>query len=98
MKNRAATAFRLAAQALSRSNSALGAFYHRIKAPAGAPKAITATARKIARLYYTLWTKKESYLDLGGEYYEQQYQDRVIENLKKRAKSLDLEVVEVSKA
>jgi len=85
--NRAATAFRLAAQAVSRSNSALGAFYRRIKASAGAPKAITATAHKIARLFYTLWTTKESYCDRGADYYEQQYKKRVIKNLKQRAKS-----------
>ncbi len=96
--NRAATAFRLAAQAVSLSNSALGAFFRRIKARAGAPKAITATAHKIARLYYTLWTKKESYVDLGAEYYEQKYRDRVIKNLKQRAKSFGLEVVEASPA
>ncbi len=48
VKNRAANAFRLAAQAVSRSQTALGAFYRRIKARSGAPKAITATAHKIA--------------------------------------------------
>jgi hypothetical protein len=98
--NRAATAFRLAAQAVGRSNTALGAFYRRIKARAGAPKAITATAHKIARarLYYTLWTKKKSYVDLGTDYYEQQYKERVIKNLKQRAKSLGLEIVESSSA
>ena len=94
--NRAATAFRLAAQAVSRTKTALGAFYRRIKGRAGAPKAITATAHKIARLFYTLWTKKESYVDLGAEYYEQQYRERVVKNLKQRAKSLGLEVVEAS--
>ncbi len=94
--NRASTAFRLAAQAVGRSNCALGAFYRRIKARAGAPKAITATAHKIARLFYTLWTKKESYIDQGAEYYEQQYRERVIKNLQQRAKSLGLEVVEAS--
>jgi transposase len=96
--NRASTAFRLAAQAVGRSNCALGAFYRRIKARAGAPKAITATAHKIARLFYTLWTKKESYVDQGAEYYEQQYRERVIKNLQQRAKSLGLEVVEASSA
>ncbi len=96
--NRASTAFRLAAQAVGRSNCALGAFYRRIKARAGAPKAITATAHKIARLFYTLWTKKESYVDQGAEYYEQRYRERVIKNLQQRAKSLGLEVVEASSA
>ena len=94
--NRAATAFRLAAQAVSRSKTALGAFYRRIKARVGAPKAITATAHKIARLFYTLWVKKESYIDQGAKYYEQQHRERVIKNLKQRAKSLGLEVIEAS--
>src|SRR5262249_38496004 len=42
--SRAATALRLAAQALHHSQSALGAFYRRKRAQLGAPKAITATA------------------------------------------------------
>ncbi len=96
--NRAATAFRLAAQAVSRSKTALGAFYRRICSRLGAPKAMTATAHKIARLFYTLWTKKESYVDQGAEYYETRYRERVIKNLKQRAKSLGLEVVEASSA
>ena len=41
--NRAAAALRLAANALHRSDSALGAFLRRKKAHLGAPKAITAT-------------------------------------------------------
>ena len=48
--NRAAAALRLAANALHRSDSALGAFLRRKKAQLGAPKAITATAHKLARL------------------------------------------------
>ena len=92
VNNRAATAFPLAAQAVSRSQSALGAFYRRIRSRAGAPKAITATAHKIARLFYTLWTRQDNYVDLGADYYEQKYQERLIKNLKQRAKSLGLEV------
>ena len=96
--NRAATAFRLAAQAVSRSQTALGAFYRRLCSRLGAPKAITATAHKIARLFYTLWTRKESYQDQGADYYEQQYKERVLKNLKKRAQSLGFKLVEVSSA
>jgi transposase len=51
-KNRAAQAFRMAAQSVSRSDSALGAFYRRMRAKHGGPKAITATAHKIARIFY----------------------------------------------
>ncbi len=86
----------MAAQAVSRSHSALGAFYRRIRSRAGAPKAITATAHKIARLFYTLWTKKDNYIDREADYYKQKYQERLIKNLKQRAKSLGLEVVEAS--
>ena len=46
--NRAVAALRLAANALHRSDSALGAFLHRKKAHLGAPQAITAPAHKLA--------------------------------------------------
>ena len=58
--NRAAAALRLAANALHRSDSALGAFLRRKKAHLGAPKAITATAHKLAPyhlLYAALRTR-----------------------------------------
>jgi len=98
VKNRAANAFRLAAQAVSRSQTAIGAFYRRIKARSGAPKAITATAHKIARLFYTLWTTKESYLDKGADYYEQQYQKRTLKHISKKAESLGYQLVALPQA
>lgn len=51
--NRAATAFRQAASTLLRSQSYLGAQYRRLRTRLGAPKAITAMARKLACLFYT---------------------------------------------
>ena len=68
--NRAAAALRLAANALHRSDSALGAFLRRKKAQMGAPKAITATAHKLARLIYTMLRYGQEYVDAGAEYYE----------------------------
>ena len=56
--SRAAAALRLAANALHRSDSALGAFLRRKKAQLGAPKAITATAHKLARLIYTMLRRR----------------------------------------
>jgi transposase len=91
--NRAANAFRLAAQAVSRSHSALGAFYRRMRARLGAPKAITATAHKIARLFYKLWSTDGTYTDPGETYYEQKYRERLVKQLKKTAQSLGFEVV-----
>ena len=92
-KNRAAQAFRMAAQSVSRSDSALGAFYRRMRAKHGSPKAITATAHKIARIFYHLLKYKEEYRDPGQDYYEQKYRERVIRNLKRRAKDLGLDLV-----
>jgi hypothetical protein len=50
VRHRAATALRMAAQSLTRSKSAWGAFFRRMRARLGAPKAITATAHKLACL------------------------------------------------
>jgi len=91
--NRAAQAFRLAAYGLARSKSALGAYFRRQKARLGAPKAITATAHKLARLVYAMLKNGTSYVDVGQDYYEERYQARVIQNLKRKAKHLGFELI-----
>ena len=91
--NRAATAFRIAAQSLTHSQTALGAFYRRLRSHLGAPKAITATAHKLARIFYHLWSTGDSYIDVGAEAYEQQYQQRVLKNLKRRARQMGFDLV-----
>lgn len=93
--NRAAHAFRLAAYSLQRSKSAIGAFFRRKKAQIGAPKAITATAHKIARIFYNMLKNGTEYVDLGHEYYEQRYQERVIANLKRKAKQFGFDLVNI---
>ena len=47
---RVTVALRLAARSLHHAQSALGAFFRRMKARLGTPKALTATAHKLARL------------------------------------------------
>jgi len=89
-QNRASTAFRLAAQSLARSDSAIGAFYRRIRARHGAPKAITATAHKLARIVYFMLKNRHPYNDPGASYYEEQYRKRVIRNLHRKAASLGM--------
>ena len=91
--NRAAKALRIAAQSLHHSASALGAFYRRMRMRLGAPKAITATARKLAILVYRMLKHGEEYVDKGQDYYEKQYEERVLNNLKKRAKSIGCNLV-----
>jgi transposase len=86
--NRAAVALRLAAQSLARSKSALGAFFRRLKARLGAPKAITATAHKLARLIYRMLRFGTAYVDRGQESYERRYRTRVVATLRRRAHEL----------
>ena len=94
-QNRANLAFRVAAQSLTRSQSAVGAFYRRMRARHGPAKAITATAHKLARIVYFMLKNRTAYMDPGVTYYEQQYRDRAIRNLKRRAAALGLELVHV---
>jgi len=91
--NRAATAFRQAATTLLRSQSYLGAQYRRLRTRLGAPKAITAMARKLACLFYRLIKHGQQYVDKGNEYYEAKYRDQQIRALAKRAQKLGVQVV-----
>ena len=95
--NRAASALRLAAYALHRSQSALGAFLRRLKSRVGAPKAITATAHKLARLVYSLLKHGTAYVTQGMEEYEQRYRERVVKALSRRAQELGYALVESAK-
>ena len=94
--NRAAKALRLAANALYRSNSALGAFLRRKKPQLGPPKAITATAHKLARIIYAMLRYGQQYVDDGADYYEAQYHQRALRSAKRRAAQLGYELVPTS--
>ncbi len=91
--NRAAAALRLAAASLYNSRSALGAYFRRMAMRLDKPKAITATAHKLARLVYSMLRYGSEYVDAGQDYYEQRYRERVVRNLEQRAKTLGYELV-----
>jgi len=91
--NRAKVAFRQAASSLIRSQSYLGAQYRRLRTRLGAPKAITAMARKLACLFYRLLKQGQQYVDKGTEYYEQRYREQQVRFVIRRAKQLGIEVV-----
>lgn len=91
--NRAATALRNAASTLLRSQSYLGAQYRRLRTRLGAPKAITAMARKLACLYYRLIKHGQVYVDKGTEYYEARYREQQIRSLTKKAQRLGFQLV-----
>ena len=92
-QNRATLAFRMAAQSVSRSRSAVGAFYRRLRARHGPAEAITATAHKLARIFYKLLKDREPYVDPGPDYYERTYRDRTIRTLERKAGALGMRVV-----
>jgi len=96
--NRVATALRLAAQSLARSHSALGAYYRRMRGRLGGPQAITATAHKLARLIYSLLRYGTEYVDAGQHAYEQQYRDRVLSNLQRKAHAFGYKLMRVEEA
>jgi transposase len=64
--NRAATLLRIAAVNIGRTETALGAFYRRLAARIGKAKAVTATARKLATLFYTALRFGLAYADPGA--------------------------------
>src|SRR6187397_3063050 len=60
---RAAALLRLAAVAVGRTDTALGAFYRRLSSRIGKAKAVTATARKVAVLFYNAVRHGMEYVD-----------------------------------
>ena len=90
--SRASALLRLAAVTIGRSETALGAFYRRLSARVGKQKAVTATARKIAVLFYNTLRHGRQYQDEGAAAYEQRHHSRTLSNLKRRAKNLGFEL------
>jgi hypothetical protein len=78
----------VAASSLTRSDSALGAYYRRIRARHGAPSAVTATAHKLARIIYFMLKERKPYHDFGADYFEQQHRTRFLRNLNRQANRL----------
>jgi transposase len=92
-KSRAYKAFRLAATGVARSDNPIGRFYRRIKAKYGAPIAVTATANKLARIFYVMLSKQVEYSRELLEQLEEKNKEKVIRNLKKRVEKLGYELV-----
>ncbi|MDX2241643.1 MAG: transposase [Leptolyngbyaceae cyanobacterium bins.302] len=90
--NRANRAFRLAAT-LGRSQSALGVFYRRMKAKLGTPKAVVATAHKLARIVYHLLKYQVPFSALPPAQEDARFRERALRNLQQKALKLVLEPV-----
>lgn len=96
--NRAATSLRMAANALWRSQTYLGAQYRRLRTRLGAPKAITAMGHRLARLVYRMLKYGQQYVDKGAENYERRYRNQQIQSLRKKAAQLGFQLMDPSAA
>jgi transposase len=92
-RNRVANALRMAAQALSRSDSYLGARYRSLRGRLGGPRAVKAMARYTACLVYRVLTKGQAYVDRGAAHYETQYRERQKITLQRKAAELGYQLV-----
>jgi transposase len=93
--NRAAQAFRLAAQTLERAQCALGAFFRRIRSRHGRQSAIKATAHKLALIFYSMLKNQTEYRDPGVNYYEHRYRETLLKSLTRNAASLGFALVPI---
>jgi len=94
-KGRAAYTFRLAAWSLMRSKSYLGAHLRRQRSRLGAPKAITATAHKLARIFYTVMRYGVAYQKRSEEEFAVDHRKRMEKTLHRRAKELGYELTKI---
>lgn len=92
VNNRVAKALRMAAQALSRSHGWMGQYYRRMRAKLGGPKAITATAHKLARIIYHLLTTGQAYDESVFAQQEAQNNQRNESRLRHQARKLGFEL------
>jgi transposase len=91
----AATAFRLAAQSVSQSHSSLGDFHRRMRAHLGPPKAITATAHKIARIVYAMLTTRTPYDETICAKNDALTQEQRTNRLKNQARKLGYQLIPI---
>ena len=94
--NRLWTALRIAAQTLSSSKSALGAFYRRKRARLGPEKAITAAAHKLARMIYFTLKYQRPYVDPGPDHYLQRHRDQVLKTMEKKARQMGYTLIKAA--
>ena len=91
--NKAAQMLRMAASSLYHSKSALGAYFRKMRSRLGAPKAITATAHKLAKIYYTMLKEGKSFEEIGQAAYEEKYKIRKLLSLERYAKGMGYRLV-----
>ena len=88
LPNNAAQAFRAAANGVRRSDNWLGDYFRRMRAKGGHKFAITATARKLALIFYNMVKNKEAFKALDVQVYKEKQRQSKIQYLEKRLAQL----------
>ncbi|HSB13161.1 MAG TPA: IS110 family transposase [Bryobacteraceae bacterium] len=92
-KNRVANALRMAATALFRSDSYLGARFRSLRGRLGPGKAVKAMAAHLARLMYRMLKHGQAWVDRGAAEHEQRRQQREQFALERKASALGFRLV-----
>ena len=95
VQNRAAQLFRMAAYSLDRSATPLGDYLRRMKAKLGPQAAHTATAHKIAVIFYTMVKTQVEYNHTIWEKRDEQRRERHTASLQRQAARLGFKLVPI---
>jgi hypothetical protein len=87
-RNRAAQAFRMAAQSVLRANCAVDAVYRHLKGRLGPAQALVTTAHKMARTVYHMLQARVPYDEIGAAEYNKRFREREFQALQKKAARL----------
>ncbi len=93
LQNRAGQIFRMAAYSLHRSPTPLGNYLRRMKSKLGPKAATTATAHKIAVIFYTMVTKQVEYDESIWAARDTQRQNRLEGKIRRQARQLGYQLV-----
>ncbi len=96
--NRVSILLRVVAVAVGRSDTWLGRFHRRKKAHLGAPKAVTATAHKLACLIYHMLKYQDAYVPIDETVYQAKAKEQRLRQLRRQAEQLGFQVVELQRA
>lgn len=94
--SRANQAFRMAAQAVNRTDTAFGAYYRSMRARKGPQQAIVATAHKIARTVYHLLKYGDAFVEERAAAYEEKRRQQELHRLARRAEKLGYTLTQLS--
>lgn len=97
--NRLALALRNAANTIDKTkDGALTRFFKRVAYKKGRGAAITATARKLAVIIWTMIVKGKAYQPVNLELYQEQLKTNILASIKKKMNSLNMSVEELNAA